>query len=101
MAEVMVFTHESATAEVLFWNDGKVSISSVYSKDKRKGHATMVLGKVIDYADEHIIDLFLVAHSVGDELDPSTQQLKTLYEKFGFFVVNNSSDFIIMERKSQ
>lgn len=102
ITDIISFTHESASADLILWGDGSASLIDVYSTDRGKGHVTKVLGKVKSYADENRINLILIAESHGDEPRPTTLQLKALYEKFDFVAVDeDATAFIQMKRNCQ
>lgn len=98
MANVIQFAHESASAIVIDWEDGRASLAEVFSAEKRKGHATGLINKVIAYADENRLTLILAAQAHGDDRMTNIQ-LQAFYEKFGFVATTDADEFIMMERK--
>lgn len=92
-----LFKHESASvmvtpAEDHYW------ISHLYSIVPRKGHATVVLQKVVDWADENELVLKLTAKQYGNVHGLTTKQLHTFYQKFGF---TGEASLMIREPQSQ
>jgi len=97
MTETLTFTYESASLTLTVWDGTRASLSDVYTVDRRKGHATELLGIVTRYADEHGLNIFTAAEAFGENGLTNTQ-LQAFYEKFGFVVQNNDPDWIEMER---
>lgn len=91
------FEHETATAAVRHHGGGLASLVNMFSRTRRKGHATALMQKVVDYADEQHLTLMLVAqrHSITTGLND--EQLVEFYKKFGFRVRDNTLP-VVMER---
>lgn len=97
---VIEFNHLSASLKLTIWDAKNASLSDVYSAEKGKGHATKLLGKVMNFVDESGVTIFTAAEAYGSEPRLSNAQLKAFYEKFGFVVVNEDDpNWIEMERK--
>jgi ribosomal protein S18 acetylase RimI-like enzyme len=96
--EVMI-AYRTASLVLTNWEDGHAAISSLYTTDRRKGHATELLTRATRLADERM--LILLLEVVGDGCDNSMtdDQLQKFYEKFGFVVVSDQKEPLLMERK--
>ena len=83
------FFHNGASCTVVHEGEhGK--LIRVYSKIRGQGHATALLTKVCEWADENGVYLNLIAMGYGGPvqtmLDP--RQLRSFYEKFGFVALD-------------
>lgn len=78
-------SYESASC-VLSERESGVWVTGLYSTKPRKGHATGLMQKVIDFADERGLGLILVARQFGSTTGLNDSDLITFYEKFGFKV---------------
>lgn len=94
------FNYESCSAVLIFWEDGRVFLSNVFSKERRNGHATVLLEILTEYADENMLDLSLRVMAYGEEPRPNSVQLKAFYERFGFVAEDPTRvEYIHMHRK--
>ena len=98
MSEIVNFKHESATCILVLWDDGTVSLSSVHSTDRQKGHATELLNNVMRWVDDRGVLLKTAAEAFGDGPKMSTTQLVEFYKKFGFVPFDDGTNYIYMER---
>lgn len=76
--------HESASVTLRVWKDGEAIVTDLIARDRRKGHATELMHKVVDFADDEGLTLILLARRYGHPIGPDNMQLKKFYEKFGF-----------------
>lgn len=99
MTNIIDFEHESATCQIVEWDDGTLSLSNVYSTVRRQGHATKLLTKVMLWVDEQgkLLKTAAEAHGPGDKM--TTAQLVEYYKKFGFESLTNATNYVYMERK--
>lgn len=85
MAKTIGFKHEGASADLNVWGDGTATVSRVYSRYRRLGHAKQLLLQICTYADEHGLTLVLIAWPFGAARDRLTkEQLVPFYAKFDF-----------------
>lgn len=83
----MRFKFESATASLRqFDTSVPWVLSSVFSRDRGKGHATGLMEQIVAYADEHDIEIQLLVKrfKYTDSKALDNEQLRAFYEKFGF-----------------
>ena len=99
MTRVLQFKHETATLNLTNWEDGTASVSDVYTVERRKGHATKLLTKVVEFADRRGLILKTAAEAYGVEPRMTTDQLVSFYSKFGFVLLSDDPDYRYMERK--
>jgi GNAT superfamily N-acetyltransferase len=99
MTEIVDFEHESASCKVVLWEDGTASLSDVYAKTRRQGHATELLNTVMRWVDDRGLILKTVAQAHGTDPKLSSTQLVEFYKKFGFVPLTDATDFIYMERQ--
>lgn len=98
------FGHESASVLLTVWDDEHATVSDLSSKVRNKGHASGVLHKVINLADDLGLVLLVEveAYENGIVATPveglSNTQLVGFYGKFGFMVVNEGEFPVLMER---
>ena len=100
-AKIIHLKHESATIRLTDWQDATATLTNLYSKEKGKGHATALLEKVTRYIDEQgYCIVYLEARKYGPENTKALndEQLIELYTKFGFTVVPDCEDPILMHR---
>lgn len=69
-------------------------VHRVYSQDRGKGHATGLLRRVIEWADENDLELFLRAQAYGHPVQTilDNNQLLKFYGKFGFERTDKGDD---------
>ncbi len=96
MTEIREFRYGHAVLTLNIWDLTRATISDLYSSDRKKGHATMVMKQTIEFADNHGMLLVLVAESYDEEDGLTTAQLIKFYQKFGF-VSDSQQD--LMERQ--
>lgn len=94
---VIKLSHKSASVR-LFPDYDSYRVSDLYSKQRGLGHASELMKKVVEYADEHSIDLYLIAQAYGRNPELSNAQLISFYKRFGFKVVPNRKKPTMMER---
>lgn len=78
------FAEGGASANVMPLDRYLHGVQDLYSYERGKGHARRVMEKIVAYADEHRITLFLVAQEYGRERGLDNVQLEQFYSKFGF-----------------
>jgi len=94
-----IFTFQSAQVTITHADAKTAKLSSLYSQRRGQGHATTLLEEVVEYADKNGISLWLEVRRYGDPhggLDNS--QLIRLYEKFGFDVLEDERQLVVMGR---
>lgn len=96
----MRFWNQSASCIVVVEEDGIARVAQVYSEDRGKGHAKGLLQKVINFADENGLTLYLKVSAYGPARAPglSNKQLVVFYEQFGFISRRNGE--MIRTRKN-
>jgi hypothetical protein len=87
----LVFSHKSASLS-LKTRDGFLLLTNLYSIKPGNGHATELMGKVEEYADQHKVVIKLIAKQYGNARGLNNDQLVTFYKKFGF--IQNGSEMI-------
>jgi len=89
---------DSVIIEVSNW-DKRLWFSSLYSIDKGKGNATVVMKKIMDIADKYKVNVALDPHPFGTGTGRLNRaQLVNFYKKFGFEFEDGEEDFGDMER---
>lgn len=78
------FVEGGASANVMPIDRYLHGVQDLYSYERGKGHARRVMERIIAYAEEHRITLFLIAQEYGHERGLSNVQLVEFYKKFGF-----------------
>jgi GNAT superfamily N-acetyltransferase len=78
------FQHESATVRLRYTADARALVIGLYSKDRNKGHATELMNKVVQYADDRSVTLALIAQQFGQPIGPDNAYLEKFYARFGF-----------------
>lgn len=74
-------------------------VTDLMSFTKGQGHASGVLRKATQYADERVLYLWLEAQRNGDpHTGLSNEQLVQLYEKHGFVKSEGNRQPVVMER---
>ncbi len=89
--------HKSASLTLRPLEDNKVWLADLYAEERMQGHATELLQKVINQADEDGIILQLDARQYGDTHGMTTGALIIFYESFGFHHVTGLTKHL-MER---
>lgn len=99
----MALSMRYGSASLLLHIQGdQAAISSLYANDRRKGDATELMRRTVEYADEHGLTLHLKAQQFGHPTDgPNNKQLVAFYEQFGFEVVNPLEPIKTLVRHSQ
>jgi len=100
LPDLIKFSHESASARIVTASDGTGSLTGVYSKERRKGHAKGLMQKVTEYADENQVIVLLTVQRYGykDNEALDNIQLMQFYKKFGFDVVPTDTKILRMRR---
>ena len=97
MYEIQV-TYKSANVTMVVWEDeNTISVSSLYTEHRKRGHGTGVMARVCSIADALGQNLVLRVAPYSDHPRMDQRQLKEFYKKFGF--QENSYD--IMSRAPQ
>lgn len=90
--------YKSAGVTLVVWEDeNTISVSSLYTEHRKRGHATGVMARVCTIADSLGSNLVLRVAPYSDHPRLDQRQLKEFYKKFGF--QENSYD--IMSRAPQ
>lgn len=94
------FTNKSATALLFIAEDKTAKLTSVYSKSRQNGHATLLMRDVIEFADKNGLTLWLEVQRYGysDSKSLDNSGLETFYSKFGFSRVNDGNKPVMMHR---
>jgi len=90
----LFLTYESASVKLENWGDGRATLTSLYSEERKLGHAKQLLRMVTNYADAH--DLVLILEVGSDEQPDSltNEQLFVFYGKFGFIPMTKGSNIL-------
>lgn len=94
------FIYESAAVRFHDWGDGTANLGHLYSKSRRKGHASELMKRVMYYADQHGLETYLTVEPYGRIPGMNKKQLLAFYRKFGFRV-RVKGPLVIMGRTSQ
>lgn len=78
------FHAENARLKISLLPNREAMLSDLYSREPRKGHATAVMKKAVEFADERGVTLYLQAKRYGYSRGLDNKQLVSFYEKFGF-----------------
>lgn len=82
-----LFMYKGASLRLTPMSEDVYALSSLISLDRGKGHATAVMERVAEYADDKNITLRLVVQRFGKPRDGlDNRQLQAFYECFGFVV---------------
>lgn len=80
---------DSASAKLRISDEGVATLSNVFSREPRKGHATSLMETVCKMADDESLIIILEARAYhyrnGEGLD--NRELALFYQKFGFRVI--------------
>lgn len=97
------FSYEAASARLTLWDDQVAYISGVYSRIRGAGQASQVLKDICEFADDNQYTLQLDVSSYGDDnhLKMTDDQLLDWYAKFGFEIVPDGGQPVMMERKPE
>ncbi|QDH47949.1 acetyltransferase [Arthrobacter phage Xenomorph] len=90
--KTIVIKHESASLQLHDFGNGMASISHVFAKERRKGHASALMEKLVEYADDHNLVLNLEVRRYGHPIGPGNLELEAFYRKFGFIRVLKNSN---------
>lgn len=90
MTYLVTFEHKGATAKVTVWDEHTATLNSVYAKFRRRGAASEVIYRAIEYTDYLHLDLFLEVEPFGKEPLMSETDLKAFYMSFGFYPQGNN-----------
>lgn len=96
----ITMTFRSANCSLIVWEDeDTITVSSLYSEFRRRGHATELMQRVIELADAMDRNLILRVQPYGDDERIEKKRLIEFYEKFGF--VKSDNDVMSRSRKNQ
>jgi GNAT superfamily N-acetyltransferase len=102
MTDVIDFKHESASCQIIIWDDGTASLANVYATERRKGHTSVLLDQVMNWIDERGIFLKTAAEAHGPEPKMPQSLLIVFYKKFGFVPLDDiTENYVYMERPSK
>lgn len=97
MTEIRYFTNESASCELVIWDEEHAAVSNLYAKQLGKGHASGLLNKITSFADENSLRLVLIAEPFDND-GLSLFQLIQFYRKFDFVSDSDPEKATFMER---
>lgn len=82
----VAFNHKSASCLLTVEDYGRAKLSHVYSEQRGQHHASELMEKVIQFADNNNLELFLKVQAYGHPVQTilTNQQLVDFYRKFGF-----------------
>lgn len=100
MKPTIPFSYERASAKLQWMADDLYAVRNLWSQTRGLGHARGIMEKIIKYADDHGLDLFLIAQQYGSVNHPSmnNKELEAFYMKFGFKRAESSNGLIKMIR---
>jgi GNAT superfamily N-acetyltransferase len=84
MPRTVSFRYGTATARLIFLDVGIFTLSSLFSRDRRKGDAKQLMHEIVNYADKHRLILRLIVQQYGKERGLDNLQLEDFYRKYGF-----------------
>ncbi|ASR80293.1 acetyltransferase [Arthrobacter phage JEGGS] len=90
--KTIIIKHESASLQLHDFGNGMASVSHVFAKERRKGHASALMEKLVEYADDHNLVLNLEVRRYGHPIGPDNEILKSFYSKYGFVQVRAIKD---------
>jgi len=97
MNDEIEFFCDSASARLVMWeNTKRATVSEVYSRKKKEGHATGLFLKLCEYADKNGLTLILEAAQFAPGMN--NEQLRDFYSRFGFILDHSRQDKYYMER---
>jgi GNAT superfamily N-acetyltransferase len=100
MSNIVKFSNEFASAELILMQDGKARLRAVHSRRRQRGHGSELMREVIRYAEDHDLELYLVVQRFGRPAKAmDNTQLETFYSKFGFEKIEHQGKFIMMRRR--
>lgn len=76
--------YESASVKLIHWQEQMVTITNLFAKERRKGHATELMKMVCNIADDKGYIMQLVPGQYGHPIGPGNDVLIKFYESFGF-----------------
>lgn len=97
MSSVHDFEYKSASLTLILWDDDRASISSLFSGERRQGHATEVMHRAIKFVDQRCLTLALVVEAFGEN-GMTNPELVDFYKKFGFNTNSTDEHLVYMER---
>ena len=97
------FKHLSASARIVPLDKYTYALSNVWATTKGQGHASALMRKITDYADDHDITLRLVVQSYGRPVPGSLDNfgLVIFYGKFGFVKDSTGWPITMVRQPSQ
>lgn len=93
----MKFEYEGAHASLLQVNERTYKVVGLLSTMPGQGHAKNVMQQICAYADDHFLDLVLIAKRFyySDANGLSNKELIRFYKKFGFVQGNGAANDLI------
>lgn len=89
----VVFEENGARAVLRIFSDGRYAeLATISSKYRRRGFATLMMLKALDYADFLNREVLLEVQPFGDGIGMRDHELKSWYMTFGF--VNEGNDMM-------
>lgn len=88
MERLLIFSYESARADLRRIAPKAYRLQSVYSEVRRRGHASGLMRLIVEFADKNGLILILVAQEYGRDRGMSPSQLEEFYSKFGFEIMH-------------
>lgn len=95
---VKKFTHQSAQANLRISKNHTARLYNLYSQIRGEGHASGLMKKIVSYADEQGLCLYLDIQRYGKPPGLDNQQLAMFYWEFGFRPRESPSKRITMCR---
>lgn len=83
---------ESALCTVHHWGNGTATITRLWAKQRRRGHATRLMEHICEWADQNEIVLFLEVGRYGHPIGPDNEILEAFYKSFGFRDIYDTED---------
>lgn len=96
MSYTVQFNYQGASVDLHVWDEGEntATVSTVFSKFKKRGAGRKVLDKAIEYADLLSLDLVLEVSPFGEGPKMADHELRAFYMSLGFRLVGDN----VMER---
>jgi GNAT superfamily N-acetyltransferase len=95
-----LFKVKSAQATLHIADDKSAKITNVYSQIRGQGHASALFEDIIRFADENRMMLWLEVRRYGKpQSGLSNSGLVTFYQKFGFVIVDDDKNPVMMARR--
>lgn len=86
------FSYESATGciNVICSSPKEAFVNAVYSRERRQGHASVLMQMIVDHADDHDYILHLTVQGYGNGVIMDNPSLVEFYARFGFVRVGKN-----------